>query len=219
MTLVLVDRYLDARDQLVHRYHAPSSTTPGKVYVVDNLVGTDVWSCGPLSGKKEDLCEASRYKKPCRHIPNWREPRKGVASKTTTEGGSPYSPGQFDEATAEQVMTLREKIAKYGDENITYRNQIVKRMSGPIAIGYLAHYHGLRIIVPEEFPSSEAYLMSLPQFSTLRTASLDVLKEKQEAKQDGWMDDGTRQERHEAYRRLYAAEGQGKPQMVFRVGA
>ncbi len=223
MTLILIERYTDDRNRLIYRYHAPSSTTPGKVYRVDNLVDTDVWTCE---------CKASTFKKPCRHIPNWQEPpqrlrpERADRSVQASVGSEPapgeftsidaitYSgvyPGQFDESTAARCLNLREMIEDYATRNATFRKYVVERKSGCMGVALLAEFYGLRIRVPDG-ESLTSYLGGMPKFSTIRTESLIILKRHQEAEEPDWMDEdpNEREERHQAYRRFYGAEAQGQ---------
>lgn len=211
MTLIFVESYTDDRDRLVHRYHAPSSTRRGKVYVVDNLVGTDVWSCGPLSGEKKDLCEASRYKKTCRHVPNGVEPPDPVASNQPDSGHPTFNfekmtvEAPYVAETRERLNSIEAMIEELCDEDATYRRLIAETKSGPFVIWLLHIYFGLRIIVPDG-ESMESYLMGLPQFSSIRTAAWAVRK-KHEG-EPGWeaIDPQQGQERRAAYAAHYGGQ-------------
>jgi len=214
MTLIFIGEFLDDRNRRVFEFNAPSRTTRGVVYKVQNIVGTDLWSCS---------CRASTFNKACHHIPNGGSPPAKFASTVRADGapanpgpsiptpGPDFSPGQFDEATAEKILTLREMIGELGDRDTTFRRYVIERQSGPIVVRLLNEFFGFRISVPDG-QSLESYLGSLPQFSTIRTASLDVLKDRQKNRAPGWDDTvpGERQERHLAHRRFYGREMGGQ---------
>lgn len=181
MTLIYIETIKDHLDREWLVFHAPSSTVKGKVYKVKNLKHTDTWSCHCLA--------FGTYKNPCRHVPNGVEPPKKELRPTSHSAGAlpisssvspPPSVAGEDtlfEDTAEKLMTLQQMIENLAARDSYFRRLCIERKSGPFIMYLLQEYHGVVLPIPEGH-SLETFLMSLPQFSTIRTAVYEVRRKK-----------------------------------------
>ena len=203
MTLVFIEKAFDTVGREWWIWHAPSRSTPGiEVWKVENLVGTDVWLCS---------CPAFKtYKKPCTHVPNGVvPPRLGVASTTPSlRGASTLSEEDLRTDTSERILTLEEKIEDLASRDSTFKRLCLERKSGAIVVHLLHEFHGFRIQVPRQGTSIEDYLATLPQFSTIRTVSGDVVRKHQERGDEGWEEPvkGEQKARQRAYATHYAKQ-------------
>lgn len=211
MTLVFIGSVIDHLEREWWIFHAPSRSHPGDVWKVENLVGTDVWLCS---------CPAFKtYKKPCSHVPNGVvPPRADVAS--SHRGPAPtYSPEELRTETTAKILSVEVAMEDYAARDSTFKRLMIERKSGDIVCQLLAEFFGFRIVVPEGM-TSEEYLATMWQFSTIRTVSGDVVRKHQRAGDEGWEEPnpGEQKQRQRAYASHYARQ-KGQAQLVLETHA